>query len=175
MTVLISKSERDTIGIDSFERAIIWSGCLILSTKNEVSTNYDKNYQINIDSENSEVILSINLPLDMSLYWSSMSNIISAVQSISDLTVAYTGTNLSKNKVLETEPNTVTNLERYFVWSCQRLQEYYLKNNYDKKDAINISASLKTSTLDISATLAYSTVDYANSNNLLQSVIVVSK
>lgn len=171
MTVLIDKSQRDSLGIDSFERAIVWSGCLLLSAKNQSVNTYDKNFQISLDEETDEIVMQINLPLDMAIYWASMSNYFLAIKTISETTATYSGDTLTANGTLESEPSTIDNLEKYFAWSCEKLKEYYLTNNLDKKDNISINVNPKTSTLDISIVLTYIASEYTASNNLLKAVL----
>jgi len=174
MTVLINKTERDIIGIDSFERAVVWSASLLLSAKNSVTVEYDKNFQINLDQETSSVFITLNLPLDMVIYFKSMQNLIKSVKTISDLTVSYTEEALGYTKKLATEPTTVTNLEQYFIWSSQRLQQFYNNNNTDKKSNVVITPNLKTFNCDVSISLGYNIQKYIETNNLLQSVVFFS-
>ena len=174
MTVLATKETRDLIGIDSWERAIVWSACSLLSAKSESTTVYDKNFSVFADQTTAQILISFGMPLDMPLFWASMGDPDLSLQNITDLTVNYEGEYLSLSTPLETEPPSVNTLEKYFVWANKKLLEYYLKNDTDKANNINLSTDLKRSAIFVTTTLPYDPIDYSETDSLLSAVVVTS-
>ncbi|WP_342596751.1 hypothetical protein VKI21_12505 [Cyanobacterium aponinum UTEX 3222] len=174
MTILSTKSVRDLIGINSYERAIVWSACTLLSAKNTQSETYDKNFSIFADQETSQILISFGMPLNMSLFWASMGDPDLALEEITPLEITYEGEYLPINNPLEEEPLSVNTLEKYFVWSSKKLLEYYLKNDTEKASNINLSTDLKKTAMFVVVNLDYDPIIYAESDSLLRAVIVTS-
>lgn len=172
MTFLIEKQIRDNIGIDSFEKAIVWSACLLLAINYESTTTnsiVSKN-SLYIDPSKSLILIEFNIPLNMSLFWRSMCNP-NSIKPLSDLTIQYEGAYFNSNFILPLEPNEVNTLEDYFIWSNKKLEEIYLNKNSEKSKNIIVMPNLKYGTIYINTKLNYDPLKYASSNNLMFSVI----
>lgn len=139
---LITKAERDTIGIDSFERAIIFS--VLLLRKGYVSqqdTSLRDYFQFTLstildrDSNlvrgkfdcRGKVMIAINA-LD-----SGLDLVENIIESVSD-DIPYTGGNITASEVrlapITTEPAKVVFLEQYFYWACTQLLVADLETYY---------------------------------------------
>lgn len=171
MTFLPLKETRDLIGIDSLERAIIWSGCTLLSAINQKSPTYDRNFSIFADQQSLQILINFALPLDMPLFWSSMGDADLSLKVITDLAITYEGEYLSINKLLEVEPVTVNTLEKYFFWACKKLREFYLKNEPVKANKFNFATDLKRSVMFVNVSLDYNPIVYSESDSLLKAVM----
>lgn len=174
MTILPSKETRDLIGINSFERAILWSACSLLSVINLQSSNYDKNYSLVIDRENSQILINFGMPLNMGLFWSSMGDPYLALKEITNLTPTYDAEYLPVSNVLEHEPTSVNTLEKFFVWANKKLLEFYLINEPSKQKEIMLTTEIKYSSLFVTTNLNYNPVIYNESDNLLKAVLITS-
>lgn len=175
MTILPSKETRDLIGIDSWERAIVWSGCSLLSAKTEGSSTYDKNFSIFADQSTLQILISFGMPLDMPLFWASMGDPDLSLQNITELAVNYEGEYLTITTPLESEPPSVNTLEKYFVWANKKLLEYYLKNDTSKVNNVILATDIKRSAMFVTTNLAYNPIVYSETDSLLSAVIATSK
>lgn len=173
MTVLATKETRDLIGINSFERAIVWSACSLLSAINQQSSTYNNNFTIFADQESSQILITFGMPLDMPKFWASMGDP-DYLKNITDLTVTYEGEYLSITNSLELEPPSINTLEKYFIWSCKKLREFYLQNLPTKANRINLSTDLRRSAMFVTVNLDYVPLIYSQSDSLLKAVIVES-
>lgn len=175
MTVLVSKETRDLIGIDSYERAIVWSACTLLSAKYENSSTYDKNFSVFADQSSLQILIEFGMPLDMPLFWASMGDPDLSLENITELTVNYEGEYLTITTPLEDEPPSINTLEKYFVWANKKLMEWYLKNDTSKANNINLATDIKRSSLFVTTKLAYDPIVYSETDSLLSAVIATSK
>ena len=124
MVALADKNTRDTIGIDSVERAIVFSALLLRKAYLEENTNILKDaYQIAPQSRIINNILSTNITVIGNIFYDSNSlnsggNVLENITEKSTNESLYTGKNLrpSENIILPIEDDTlaINNLEKYF-------------------------------------------------------------
>lgn len=176
MTLIIDKELRDEIGIDCFERAILWSSCLLLSAKMTQSSQYNRDFLIFADQTTKNILIDFFMPLDMPLFWASMGNSDLSLKNISEELINYQGRKLTRRTILEREPISVNTLEKYLIWCCNKLAKNYGTNNLsiETSNIIKLSTDIKKSALILNCQLAYNPIIYNNKDNLLEAVLCPS-
>ena len=183
---LISKELRDQIGIDTLERAIIFSlqqikqGNELLEEDKKISlTNLDYFVENKQDTNGLKSTLTIKakIPYDRSEFNKRSGDYLQSIKEISDNSVDYKGENLSatvdNTAVIPPEPEFVDTIEKYFVWATS---SWIFQNKKTDTDWLKNS---KFSFLDNATPSAYSCelilpIDfdiYGVTQNLLQAVI----
>jgi hypothetical protein len=164
MTILTTKQIRDQIGINTFEKAIIFSASLLLGVK-QIIDEFDTYSDIYLDYSNLKIIIQISLDYSPNL-WISGGDLYQGVKELSNLAVEYTG-KMSPSVGIENEPSKVNSLEKYFVWSCEKLLENYLKRTPEKAKEINFELDNNKKKINISLSLYFNPKQYLETNSLL--------
>ena len=127
---LIPKESRDQFGIDTFERAIIFS-LQQIKQANELLEQNDKTPLSNLDYfiENkqdtnglkSTLTIKAKIPYDRSEFNQRSGDYLQSIQDISTNSVDYKGDNLTatadNTAIIPPEPEFVDTVEKYFVWA----------------------------------------------------------
>ena len=182
---LISKELRDQIGIDTLERAIIFSlqqikqGNELLEENKKTSlTNLDYFVENKQDTNGLKSTLTIKakIPYDRSEFNKRSGDYLQSIQEISTNPVDYKGENLSvtvdNTAIIPPEPEFVDTVEKYFVWASS---SWVFQNKNTDTDWLKNG---KFSFLDNATTPVYSCelilpIDfdmYGVTQNLLQAV-----
>jgi hypothetical protein len=164
MTVLINKQIRDQIGINTFEKAIIFSASLLLGVKQTID-EFDEYSDISLDYLNKKIIIQLALDYSPNL-WISGGDLYKGVKELSNLAVEYTGL-MQPSVGIENEPLKVNSLEKYFVWSCEKLLEKYLNKTPNKAKEINFEIDNTKKKINTSLSLYFNPKQYLETNCLL--------
>lgn len=180
---LPSKLIRDSIGIDTFERAIVFSALLLRSGYFANIDNTVKNaVQIALNLNNTADGFVSNIIIRATLEVSNISlndggNILLNLLERQEGTVNYTGENLAPSlsglPITDDLPEVLT-LEQYFFWVCQMLLENDIEGKYK---TVVISPVFRGTTdpftIDCSALIPFDYQTYLNGNNLIGAVTAV--
>lgn len=164
MTTLPSKNIRDQVGINTFEKAIIFSASLLMSAR-QLAGLFDKKNYISLDYENETIDIAFSLNFD-SNYWATAGNFYKGIVTMTGVNVEYKG-QVYPNTGLELEPSDVNNLEKYFVWSTENLLSLYLKRTTEEKKNINFEIDNVNSAINIFVQLKFNLSQYLKENCLL--------
>jgi hypothetical protein len=176
MVSLPSITERQSLGIDSFERALVWSGLTIYRVFKQ-SPDLQLQRAINFDLPNQrEIRATLNLEVNLPL------NKIKAAQGGGDMLSALTeyqssppAQNIScvassENFVaLEIPPAQVNSLEKFFAWSAYQIKNRQLQA-VTTEGEISIRFLLEAqdfAKLQIQAQIPVSYPDYLKEGNLV--------
>ena len=184
MVDLISKQSRNDIGIDSAERAIIYS---LLHLRDAYLKSDDDSlkdsFKIVIESENNQGNILGKLRATGELYFDNhlltnganiLDSIIEKAFSQSD----YIGRNLIPSEEIITpiqdDIEIVDSLEKYLYWNCQLV----LKNDNSKINKINIlpriTGNVSENRINIFAQLNFNLTHYLETNNLIESIGIIN-
>ena len=184
MVILIDKIVRDTIGIDSVERAICWSALLLRKAylqedNNSLKDSFQIAPQIKLIQGNLTSIITIIA----SIYFDENSlleggNILENIIEKSTNTVSYNGENLLPSDdiflPISDDILQVNTLEKYFYWNCQLFLEDNILENYNKVQILPVFKGSNTENkINISIVLNYNFKHYLNTNNLVQSIGII--
>jgi hypothetical protein len=184
MVALIDKTNRNTIGIDSVERAICWSALLLRNAYlQEESKSIKDSFQIAPQIKLIQGNLTPIITIIATIYFDNNSlleggNILDNIVEKSTNTVSYNGAILipSDDNYLPIVDDIlpINTLEKYFYWNCQLLLENNIANNYSKVQILpSFKGSNTENKINISVVLNYNFRHYLNTNNLIQSIGII--
>lgn len=137
MTILASQTERETIGIRTWEQAILYSANLLLAGENINGTNFNRDFTIILDNDTNTISLNIVLQLDYFRFYASNSNIFKGIAYLEGIEnnreVQYLGQTLPTNiEITFVEPPAeVNSLEAFYLYSVIEFKKYLQSNSLD--------------------------------------------
>lgn len=193
MTILESKSKRDALNIDTFERAILYS--TILLRKSNI-TNFPPNNQYynavgvafsKASRTSGTINIRAKLAYNNQIALLKGENFLESIEPYSQVDP---GSLLISPKLapsnlyaLPTEPADINNLEKYLLWLCYLFTTSLHSSNINL-DPVNFTFTEGTptvsadgsivaanSSLDVAVVLEYNPILYAEHKNLLAAVI----
>ncbi|NJO93408.1 MAG: hypothetical protein HC820_01780 [Hydrococcus sp. RM1_1_31] len=190
MVQLISQQNRIEIGIDTFERAIVWAAFTLRAANTSLDNPIPKkenpyynairiNKQDTSQGETAATAINVSakFPYDWEPFLSGMGDIFENVKEIADYDYEITTIPVTPSTGLfvpiEVEPPQITTLEQYFVWATVRLSKYLypsfinVKYRFLEEDPVEPS-------LAIDVTLPYDFIKYSDTRNYLESVIAIA-
>lgn len=191
MTILSSQLERAALGINSFERAIIYSALLLRIACNKSADTVIKDYfQIKLGNNfiqdkntnlyNCEGTVTIKgtIKYDNSAIQAG-GNIGPFIIPLTTDNIQYTGSAMPpSNNIIATikpDPSWVTTLEQYFFWCCCEYHKILLGFNDTATEMRKVAFStafqgtISEYLLNINVLLFYNYIDWLESGNLLGS------
>lgn len=176
---LAPKTLRDLYGIDSYERAIVWSALLLrgayqLSDSPNIKDAIQMTLQVTGSGERltESIVIRASLLVDNETL-AQGANILSNIQERYFGSYIWIGgtslPSIGKFIPIATDPFLMS-LEQYFYWACQNV----LKNNIDDYRKVQIIPILRgltnPFTLDCIVTIDFDYATYLQTNNLVSSV-----
>lgn len=181
--ILTPKSERDLIGIDNFERAIVYSALLLRKGLRlaELSTNQVVIYQNLVSSTEGKIV---NLTVECKLLFNSSSflglggDFINSIIPFSDANIAYDGDAISptvnNRGIIPEEPTEVNTLEKYLAWSLSEWVKFNKAKgeiNWDSYGYFSFLEEASPPVFSGKVILRFDYANYVNTKNLIASVI----
>ena len=171
MTTLAPLDERNSIGIDSFERAIAYSAHLLYSSFSIRETEYNKDFSIVPNEVSKRINIRIEFPVNYQTFWQSNGNFIIGAANYSTSTIQYLGEYLPPSNgdftVIPTEINT---LERFFVYCVVEFRNYLLNNYPTLASNCTYQFNERKRTITINVVLPYEPQVYKDYLDLLLAV-----
>jgi hypothetical protein len=182
---LPSKTERDLIGIDTFERAIVFSALLLRKglRQAELPTNQITIYQNLINFNQEKIVnlaLEIKLPYNTLEFLSMGGNFLNSILPFSSATIPYIGEavtpTLNNRGRIPDDPPEVDTLEKYLAWSLTEWVKFTKteeskKNNWDSYGYFSFLEEASTPVLSAKLNLSFDYSKYIETKNLIASVI----
>lgn len=182
--ILSSKSERDLIGIDNFERAIVYSALLLRKGLRlaELPTNpvliYQNSVQGNEGSKIVNLTVECKLPFDSASFLGLGGDFIKSILSFNDINVSYQGDaiapTVNNQGVIPNEPTDVNTLEKYLAWSLSEWIKFNKakgETNWDSYGYFSFLEEANPPVFSGKVILSFDYANYINSKNLIASVI----
>lgn len=178
--LLPNKSTRDSQGIDSFERAIVYSALLLRQgyfLSEDRSTKDAIQIALSLSGSGENILQNINIRANLLVVNESLlngGNILSNLQERMQGTVDYLGANINPSLAnflpIIPEPPTVQTLEQYFYWGCQQLLAEDV-SNYRRLSLLPIfKGNNNPFTMDCIVSIPFDYRTYLESNNLLGAI-----
>lgn len=183
MTQLISKENREALGIDTIPRGILWSILLLSKVTKSNNNEYKDLIKYATNPQNNEIVFSVKLPYKRTTFINNNGDLIVALESLSVN---------NENPVIDVEPinpsNTVyypipdddprvNTLEKYLLWLCLMYKSMLYRY---KNDRLSFSIRFfdqqliaNNPTIEIEGKLLYSFARYVYFGNLLESVFEI--
>lgn len=167
MTTLAPLTERDAIGIDSFERAIAYSSHLLYST----ITDYTKDFLITPNPTTERITIRIEFPVNYGTFWASNGNFIIGADNFATGTIQYLGEYLPpSNGDFIAIPSNIDTLERFFIFCIVEFRNYLLQNYPDLAINCTYTFNEKKRTISVKAILPYDPTVYSDYLDLLLAI-----
>ena len=181
--ILTPKSKRDLIGIDNFERAIVYSALLLRKGLRlaEMPTNQVVIYQNLVSSNEGKIV---NLTVECKLLFDSASflglggDFIQSILSFNDIQPSYQGEaiapTVNNQGVIPEEPTEVNTLEKYLAWSLSEWVKFNKAKgeiNWDSYGYFSFLEEANPPVFSGKVILKFDYANYINSKNLIASVI----
>lgn len=202
MTILLSKQQRDQIGLSSWERAITWSALMLRATnvdpeRKEKNPNYKYTNAVRIAISrslvNGEVKGFINLEgnfpyLSFSSLKSSGDYLAHLLPFIEGEGIDFIGqtcpylegqgfTTSGGGDGLPNEPTSIITLEQYFVWACYQKEKELLASNPSQDYPLKITPQEEATggpIVQVEVTIPIDLGIYRTLNNLVCSVLFIT-
>lgn len=181
--ILTQKTERDLIGIDNFERAIVYSALLLRKGLRlaELSTNQIVIYQ-NLVSTNQGKIVNLTieskLPIDSFSFLGLGGNFLNSIIPFSNANIPYDGDaltpTLNNRGLIPDDPTEVNTLEKYHVWAISewvKFNQQKQEPNWDNYGYFSFLEEANPPIFSAKVTLKFNYGNYINTKNLIASVI----
>lgn len=181
--ILTPKSERDLIGIDNFERAIVYSALLLRKGLRlaEMPTNQVVIYQNLVSSTEGKIVnltVECKIPFDSASFLGLGGDFIQPILSFNDINVSYQGDAISptvnnRGLILE-EPTEVNTLEKYLAWSLSEWVKFNKTKGEANWDSYGYFSFLEEASPPVfsgKVILGFDYANYVNTKNLIASVI----
>lgn len=181
--ILTPKSERDLIGIDNFERAIVYSALLVRKGLRlaELSTNQVVIYQNLVSNTEGKIVnltVECKLLLDSSSFLGLGGNFLNSIIPFNDANIAYDGDaitpTVNNQGVIPEEPTEVNTLEKYLAWSLSewvKFNKEQSENNWDSYGYFSFLEEANPPVFSGKVILGFDYANYVNTKNLIASVI----
>lgn len=181
--ILTPKSERDLIGIDNFERAIVYSALLLRKGLRlaELSTNQVVIYQNLVSSTEGKIVnltVDCKLLLDSSSFLGLGGNFLNSIISFSDANISYDADaiapTVNNQGVIPNEPTDVNTLEKYLAWSLSEWVKFNKAKgeaNWDSYGYFSFLEEANPPVFSGKVILSFDYANYVNTKNLIASVI----
>lgn len=170
MTALPLLTEREQIGIDSFERAIAYSAHLLYSSFSQVS-DYSKDFTITPNATNELVTIRVEFPVNYATFWRSNANFIIGADNFSTATIEYLGQYLPpSNGDFIAIPSNIDTLERYFIFCVVEFRNYLLANYPDLATNCTYTFNERKRTISVKVVLPYDPTIYSDYLDLLLAI-----
>ena len=170
MTTLATLTERNQIGIDSFERAIAYSAHLLYSAFAS-RNDYSKDFSIAPNPTTERITIRIEFPVNYQTFWQSNGNFIIGASNFSTSTIPYLGEYLPpSNGDFIAIPNNIDTLERFFVYSVVEFRNYLLANYPTLENNCTYGFNEKKRTITIKVVLPYDPLIYKDYLDLLLAI-----
>lgn len=167
-------SERLSLGIDTFEKSIVYSA-LLLRTKAKSNINI---YLKKISSNEGIIpylAVDILLPYEQDNYLKHGGSVIPFIIPFSTELIKYLGKVIpSNNNIIPQEPDEVNSLEKYLAWTALGwvcLNKQYLPQPWENYGYFAILDGKKPPSLSIKILLEFDYEKYAKNDNLIECVI----
>lgn len=171
MTTLASLDERNSIGIDSFERAIAYSAHLLYSSFSIRETEYNKDFSIVPNEATKRINIRIEFPVNYQTFWQSNGNFIIGAANYSTSTIQYLGEYLPpSNGDFITIPTEINTLERFFVYCVVEFRNYLLANYPSLANNCTYQFNERKRTITINVVLPYEPQVYKDYLDLLLAI-----
>lgn len=186
MTKLASKSERDSLNIDTFERAIVYSGLLLYKTlkdpnnpipeDNNPFSDFVSYSMPNGNSKEITFTINVTLPIDRIEATELGGNFIETIGVYGTTDPNPIEIQCSKSSSdfisIKEEPDYIDTLEKYFAWLCHVVKSQLIKNESDEASRITTQFFVDNETpqLRIRVQNKINYENYLFNNNLLCSV-----
>ncbi len=184
MPSINTKSERDLIGIDTFERGIVWSFLVMYfnatDTQKQIDTNIVNGILYNVSESNdgnADLNISVNLPYNNRLASELGGNILESLLHISVFSFDNILINCPASDPafvpIDIEPVYVNTYEKYFTWTLQTVKSRLLDNDDNNANRISIrffNDAPNFPSLRLQARIPIDYGKYLNTNNLVCSV-----
>lgn len=170
MTTLPPLTEREQIGIDSFERAIAYSAHLLYSSFSQVS-DYSKDFTITPNVTSELITIRVEFPVNYGTFWRSNANFIIGADNFSTATIEYLGQYLPpSNGDFISIPSNIDTLERYFIFCVVEFRNYLLANYPDLATNCIYTFNEKKRTISVKVILPYDPDIYSDYLDLLLAI-----
>lgn len=181
---LLEKTQRDLIGIDSFERAIVFAVLMIREGLKIADLPSDKVilYQAFKNQNNVKTLnltIELKIPYDQMIFNAFGGDFIQSIISFDDDTIepSYDGVaippTLNNQRIIESEPIEVNTLEKYLVWAVSRWIYWNKKTfltNWDSEGYLSFLGEARPANITAKLTLPLDYETYLETNNLIASV-----
>lgn len=181
--ILSSKSERDVIGIDNFERAIVYSALLLRKGLRlaELPTNQIVIYQNLVQGNEGKIVnltVECKLPIDSSSFLGLGGNFLNSILAFSEANITYDGDaitpTVNNQGVIPDEPTEVNSLEKYLAWSLSEWVKFNKAKNETNWDSYGYFSFLEEANPPVfsgKVILKFDYANYINTKNLIAAVI----
>lgn len=198
MTPLASKATRDSQGIDTYERGLLYASLLLVASNthpnNPTTNQYSQAVTLTFkrgsmeytEGEEETIVNQINplinikayLPYDKQACFRTGGNYFEYVQSFNNidpnpLLISIQPTNKGQDNKIATEPSWVNSLEKYFLWTAMNIdsQSYY-DPGYIRRAEITIADNSSGNPfIQVDATLPNEYHVFLRQRNLLSAVV----
>lgn len=177
MTVLISKSQRDSLGIDTLPRAIVWSTLLLLKSVKGTQNPYSNSVRLAANPVTSFIVLDVSIPYNRTTFVNNNGDIISAIvpYGSEDPSVSVNSVEPSDPiyfPIPEDDPR-ISNLEQYLLWVSMLYKTSIFRFMNNREDVVITFFDERSlngfPVVQIRASLPYSFPKYVCSGNLIES------
>jgi hypothetical protein len=175
MTILPSQTERESINLNAWEQAILWSANLLLAGKNQTNTRYDRTFTVSVDKSNQQININGLIRLNYEKYYASNLNLFKGAKNFEGDTnireVTYDGLILPETiqKTIVEPSSDVYNLEGFYLYSVINFKDYLIANGRNET-IVTYGENQRRTGIDTSITLDYKDLNYQISKDLLYSL-----